>query len=182
MALNNLDPKIVNKLFLARMVEYVHSGELERDYDEAKKAEANFGHIVDKVTQVVEEHQEELQKAAPDAGIQPPAANIQAPAANIQTPAANIQAPAANIQTPAANTKPSVTKAAYLKNFHATGGISNPANCADDDTLPWTDREILRIFREAHEDTARWSYEMNKENGWLARERAKRLQCSKTPE
>ncbi|KAK5717992.1 hypothetical protein LTR15_008835 [Elasticomyces elasticus] len=180
MALNALDSEIVDKLFPAKMVEYVHSGELGRDYENAKKAEEKFGRmrapqtfvtedgmspcedITEKVIEIGEKHREELQQAASYGGIQPPAASIQTPAASIQTPAASIQTPAASIQTPAtpdagiqtpatpdAGIQPSTTKAAYFKNFHATGGFSNPANRADDDRLSWTEREIRRIMRKA---------------------------------
>ncbi|KAK5733477.1 hypothetical protein LTR17_009722 [Elasticomyces elasticus] len=83
MALTNLDPKIVGKLFLAKMVKYVHSGELNKDYDEAKKAEEKFGRmraqqvfvtkdgispcedIAEVTTTIAEAHQEELQKPTP---------------------------------------------------------------------------------------------------------------------
>ncbi|KAK3621410.1 hypothetical protein LTR56_015986 [Elasticomyces elasticus] len=89
MALTNLDPKIVNILFLAKMVDYVHSGELSKDYEEAKKAEEKFGRmraqqvfvtsagmsacedVAEKVTQIVEEHQEVLQKAEPVVEVKP---------------------------------------------------------------------------------------------------------------
>ncbi|KAK5691106.1 hypothetical protein LTR97_011758 [Elasticomyces elasticus] len=81
MALTTLDPKIVDKLFLAKMVEYVHSGELERDYEEAKEAEEKFGRmraqqvfvtedgmsacedVAEKVVEISSAHQADLQKA-----------------------------------------------------------------------------------------------------------------------
>ncbi|KAK4957658.1 hypothetical protein LTR10_005625 [Elasticomyces elasticus] len=174
MALTNLDPKILDKLFLAKMVEYVHSAEEKFGRMRAQQifvTQDGMGpcqDVADKVAEISTAHREELQQAASDAGIPAPAANIQTAAANIQTPDA-----------PDVNTKPSVTKTAYSKTGDAPGGWSNPANCADDDRLPHVEREILRIFREAHEDAARWSYEMYKENGWLTQERAKRPQCSR---
>ncbi|KAK5675539.1 hypothetical protein LTS10_011983 [Elasticomyces elasticus] len=88
MALTTLDAEIINKLFLAKMVEYMHSGELGRDYEEAKKAEEKFGRmraqqvfvtkdgispcedVAEKVAEISTAHREELQQAAPDASIQ----------------------------------------------------------------------------------------------------------------
>ncbi|KAK4901977.1 hypothetical protein LTR27_000877 [Elasticomyces elasticus] len=81
MALRGLEPEIVNKLFLAKMVEYVHSGELGKDYEEAKKATEKFGRmpaqqvfvigagmsacedITEKVAEISTAHREELQNA-----------------------------------------------------------------------------------------------------------------------
>ncbi|KAK3651234.1 hypothetical protein LTR56_002092 [Elasticomyces elasticus] len=124
MALTTLDPKIVNKLFLAKMVEYVHSGELGRDYEEAKKAEEKFGRmrapqvfvtkdgmsacedVAEKVVEISSAHREELQNARPSL-----------------------------------EEKPRITTAQELK---------NSPTAIDDGKVDWVELELRKIWKEVY--------------------------------